>query len=122
MGWLAFLAAIVAIPAVSSTRLARRAAAAPALTIAVGAMIALVFGVLRLPQPPADWIAIALVVFFLLPPVARAGRAPILRTAGIVVALGAVAFATFGVVNAGHTGAKASWSEVVATTTPGEGD
>ena len=65
--------------------------------------------------------AIVLVVFFLLPPVARAGRAPILRTAGVVVALGAVAFATFGVVNAGHTGAKASWSEVVATTTPGEG-
>ncbi|MGD9800617.1 MAG: cation:proton antiporter [Parvularculaceae bacterium] len=59
MGWLAFLAAIVAIPAVSSTRLARRAAAAPALTIAVGAMIALVFGVLRLPQPPAAWIAFA---------------------------------------------------------------
>jgi len=65
---------------------------------------------------------IVLVVFFLLPPVAKAGRATFLGTVGIALSLVAVAFTTFGVVNAGHTGASASWSEVVATTTGGEGD
>lgn len=59
MGWLAFLAAIVAIPALASTRFARRAAAAPGLTIAAGAAVAILFGLLNLPQPPADWIAFA---------------------------------------------------------------
>ncbi|HNS85892.1 MAG TPA: cation:proton antiporter [Parvularculaceae bacterium] len=59
MGWLAFLAAIFAIPTISSTRIARRAAAAPALMIAIGALFAILFGLARLPQPPADWIAFA---------------------------------------------------------------
>jgi NhaP-type Na+/H+ or K+/H+ antiporter len=59
MGWLALLAALAAIPAISSSTLARRAAAAPALTIAAGAGLAILFGLLKLPQPPADFIAFA---------------------------------------------------------------
>ncbi|MFZ5618890.1 MAG: cation:proton antiporter [Pseudomonadota bacterium] len=59
MGWLAFLAAIAAIPAIASSRAARLIAAAPALTVAVGAVLAVIFGLLKLPQPPADWIAFA---------------------------------------------------------------
>lgn len=58
MGWLAFLAALSAIPALASTRIARTAAAAPGLTIAFGALLALLFGLLKLP-PPADWISFA---------------------------------------------------------------
>lgn len=59
MGWLAFLAALSAIPALASTRIARAAAAAPGLTVAAGAALAILFGLLRLPPPPADWIAFA---------------------------------------------------------------
>jgi uncharacterized membrane protein len=63
--------------------------------------------------------AIVVVIFFLIPAVARDGRATWLKPAGLVVSLVAVAFATFGVVNAGHSGAKASWTEVVSSTTGG---
>lgn len=59
MGWLAFLAALAAIPLLASTRFARRAAMAPGLTIAAGAGLALLFGLLKAPQPPADLIAFA---------------------------------------------------------------
>jgi NhaP-type Na+/H+ or K+/H+ antiporter len=59
MGWLAFLAALSAIPHLASTRLARRAAAAPALIIAAGAVVACAFSLLKLPQPPADWVALS---------------------------------------------------------------
>lgn len=59
MGWLAFLAALIAIPGVASSRLGRLAAAAPALTIAAGAGVAVIFGIFHLPEPPADWIAFA---------------------------------------------------------------
>lgn len=59
MSWLALLAALSAIPALASTRLARRAAAAPGLTIVAGAVIALIFGLVKLPGPPADWVAFA---------------------------------------------------------------
>lgn len=59
MGWLAFLAAIAAIPAIASSRAARFIAAAPALTVAAGAALAVIFGLLKLPQPPTDWIAFA---------------------------------------------------------------
>lgn len=59
MGWLAFLAALSAIPALASTRFARRAASAPSLTIAAGAALALVIGILKLPAPPADFVAFA---------------------------------------------------------------
>lgn len=57
MGWLAFLAALCAIPGIASTRFARRAAAAPALTIVAGGALALVFGLFKIPAPPADFIA-----------------------------------------------------------------
>jgi hypothetical protein len=66
--------------------------------------------------------AIVLAVIFLLPAVARAGRSKARGTAGVLLSLVAVGFTTFAVVNAGHTGATASWSEVVATTTAGAGD
>ncbi len=59
MGWLAFLAALGAIPILASTRIARRAAAAPALTIAAGAALAVFVGLFKLPLPPADAIAFA---------------------------------------------------------------
>ncbi|MEZ5096402.1 MAG: hypothetical protein R2731_09950 [Nocardioides sp.] len=60
--------------------------------------------------------AIVVVVFFLLRPTALSGG---LATLGVVVALVAVAFVTFAVVRAGHTGATASWQDVVASTSGG---
>lgn len=57
MGWLALAAALAAIPALSATALARRAASAPALTIAAGAGLAALFGLFNLPEPPADALA-----------------------------------------------------------------
>ena len=54
----AFIAALLLIPVISSTRLARRAAAAPAATIAAGGALAVFFGILKLPAPPADLVAL----------------------------------------------------------------
>ncbi len=59
MGWLALLAALSAIPHLASTRFARTAAAAPALVIAAGVSTAILFGLIKAPQPPADWIALS---------------------------------------------------------------
>lgn len=65
--------------------------------------------------------AIVAVVFYLVPPRVVEGRSKALATLGLVLSLGAVAFTGFAVVNAGHSGAKASWDDVVATTTGGGG-
>lgn len=57
MNWLAFLAALTAIPAAASHPVMRRAAAAPALTLAAGGLVALVTLLARAPAPPADLVA-----------------------------------------------------------------
>jgi NhaP-type Na+/H+ or K+/H+ antiporter len=59
MTWLALLAALIAIPAIAGSEFARRASAAPALLVAAGLALATMVGLLRLPAPPADFIAIA---------------------------------------------------------------
>ena len=64
-------------------------------------------------------IAIVLVVFFLLKPRPTKPIGRGLAALGIVVTIVAVGFSTFAIVNAGHTGASASWDDVVNTTTGG---
>jgi NhaP-type Na+/H+ or K+/H+ antiporter len=51
MTWLAFIAALIAIPAFAGSRLAARAAAAPGLAIAAGAGIALLLGLFKASIP-----------------------------------------------------------------------
>jgi NhaP-type Na+/H+ or K+/H+ antiporter len=59
MVWLALLAALIAIPVIAESRLARRASAAPGLLIAGGAAAAAIVSLLKIPAPPADALAFA---------------------------------------------------------------
>ncbi|MCB0909584.1 MAG: hypothetical protein KDB63_20985 [Nocardioidaceae bacterium] len=64
-------------------------------------------------------IAVVLVVFFLLRPRPAKPIGRGVAALGVLVTVVAVGFSTFAIVNAGHTGASASWEDVVATTTGG---
>ncbi|MFZ2503549.1 MAG: DUF2231 domain-containing protein [Nocardioides sp.] len=57
-------------------------------------------------------VVVIVVIFLLLPPLDRGRKA--LGTLGLVAALLASIFVGYAVFNAGHTGAKSSWSEVVS--------
>lgn len=59
MVWLAFIAALIAIPGIAASPLARRAASAPALLVASGAVLAAIVSLLRIPAPPPDAVAFA---------------------------------------------------------------
>ncbi len=59
MVWLAFMAALIAIPGIAASALARRAAGAPALLIAGGAILAAIVSLLSIPAPPPDAVAFA---------------------------------------------------------------
>lgn len=63
---------------------------------------------------------IAVVVVLALVP-ARKPMARGLATAGTALALAASLFLGYGVVNAGHTGAKSAWGDLVSNTTGGGG-